>query len=73
MSLKVRSFIALDGLRCVAALTVLIMHAERFFPVWPKLGWLSVDCFFALSGFVLAHAYDTKLRDGLGPNTFLKL
>lgn len=36
-------------------------------------GYLAVDFFFVLSGFVLAHAYGDKLRDGLNPLEFMRL
>jgi len=52
------SFYMLDGLRGVAAVAVLMMHADPLFrPVWMRSAYLAVDLFFALSGFVLAHAY----------------
>ena len=61
----------LDGLRGVAALMVLLYHvfndAKSFF-VWPTPvnefmhGFLAVDFFFILSGFVMGYAYDKKLH-----------
>lgn len=61
----------LDGLRGVAALAVLVYHlfeaiafaagaAEQQF----YHGFLAVDFFFILSGFVMGYAYDAKLRSG---------
>ncbi|MBQ9524389.1 MAG: acyltransferase [Bacteroidaceae bacterium] len=62
----------LDGLRGVAALMVLLYHvfndAKSFF-VWPAPvyefyhGFLGVDFFFILSGFVMGYAYDLRLED----------
>jgi peptidoglycan/LPS O-acetylase OafA/YrhL len=62
----------LDGLRGVAALMVLLYHvfndAKSFF-VWPMPvnefyhGFLGVDFFFILSGFVMGYAYDLRLED----------
>lgn len=57
-------FETLDGLRGVAALTVLFWHfglpgQER---IW--LGGLSVNLFFVLSGFVVAFAYEDRLASG---------
>ena len=59
----------LDGLRGVAALMVLLYHvfndAKSFF-VWPAPvnefyhGFLGVDFFFILSGFVMGYAYDER-------------
>ncbi len=48
-------YVALDGLRGLAALVVVLWHTgeTRFIPG----GYLAVDFFFALSGFVLSAAY----------------
>ena len=68
---------ALDGLRGVAALLVVVVHFQHFNP-WFERPWLggsgilskahlAVDLFFVLSGFVLAHVYaDTFRRGPLG-------
>ncbi|AHF14749.1 acyltransferase family protein [Niabella soli] len=56
----------LDGLRGVAALLVILMHVFEVFANGDhsKLiinhGYLAVDFFFMLSGFVIAHAYDDR-------------
>jgi peptidoglycan/LPS O-acetylase OafA/YrhL len=57
-------FVALDGLRGVAAITVLFLHGnvQR---VMPSAGHLAVDLFFLMSGFVIAIAYDRRLASGL--------
>ena len=55
----------LDGLRGVAALLVIIYHAYECFPVetWPiGHGYLAVDFFFILSGFVIGYAYDDRWK-----------
>ncbi len=59
----------LDGLRGVAALMVIWYHVFEGFassPVDQKLnhGYLAVDFFFVLSGFVLGYAYDDRFRSG---------
>ena len=57
----------LDGLRGVAAACVVLFHiGTRVLSlniIMPH-GYLAVDFFFALSGFVLAHAYGRKLSTG---------
>jgi peptidoglycan/LPS O-acetylase OafA/YrhL len=60
---------ALDGLRALAALWVVAFHATAFTGIAPPVirhGYLGVDLFFILSGFVLAHVYAPAFaRDGL--------
>ena len=58
-------FPILDGLRGVAAVLVVIFHLlEALFPVpanHPEHhGYLAVDFFFLLSGFVIGYAYDDR-------------
>jgi peptidoglycan/LPS O-acetylase OafA/YrhL len=72
-----RHFAALDGLRGVAALVVVIFHfMEMVIWDYSKLfvghGWLAVDFFFCLSGFVIGYAYDDRIR-AMGIWTFLKV
>jgi peptidoglycan/LPS O-acetylase OafA/YrhL len=53
---------ALDAIRGVAAIMVVFLHSSRLFEgQWAPGGYLAVDLFFALSGFVIAHAYDRRL------------
>lgn len=73
MRSEARSFVTLDGLRGVAALVVVIGHAQPFgFTQFPQFD-LAVDFFFALSGFVLTHAYAERLRKGMSPKAFVTL
>ena len=58
---------ALDGLRGVAAISVMLYHAW----VGNSHGWMAVDFFFCLSGFVLALAYERKLSAGLSVSRFM--
>ena len=61
------NYSTLDGLRGVAALSVLAHHLiVYFYPEHWNLfhGNLAVDFFFVLSGFVIAHAYESRLADG---------
>lgn len=59
-------FVILDGLRGVAALMVVVFHlfeAYTFGDAQKQIinhGYLAVDFFFLLSGFVIAYAYDDR-------------
>lgn len=69
-------FLALDGLRGVAALTVMVMHRGRwYYAPGGFLGhaYLAVDFFFLLSGFVVAFAYEDRLRSGMTFSKFTRL
>ncbi|SFC15519.1 Peptidoglycan/LPS O-acetylase OafA/YrhL, contains acyltransferase and SGNH-hydrolase domains [Flexibacter flexilis DSM 6793] len=56
----------LDGLRGIAAITVVIFHIFEIFSGGNHAlqiinhGYLAVDFFFLLSGFVIGHAYDDR-------------
>ncbi|WEK36082.1 MAG: acyltransferase [Candidatus Pseudobacter hemicellulosilyticus] len=70
-------FKILDGLRGIAAVSVVIFHFMEF--VTPDYkdnfiahAYLAVDFFFCLSGFVIAYAYDTRLKQ-IGVLNFFKL
>lgn len=66
----------LDGLRGVAAIMVLIYHicethwGQTSQPV--SHGYLAVDLFFLLSGFVIGYAYDDRWDKGLRIGEFFK-
>ena len=77
----------LDGLRGVAALVVIWYHVFEGFATSPldqkfNHGYLAVDFFFILSGFVVGYAYDDRWRKrpgnasgvcgGMGIKDFLK-
>lgn len=68
-----RHYLALDGLRGIAALAVVSFHASEYFrlPVQPGHAYLAVDFFFMLSGFVIAHAYDSRLHGSVGVARFM--
>lgn len=56
----------LDGLRGVAALMVIVYHVYECFPAEAcpiGHGYLAVDFFFILSGFVIGYAYDDRWKD----------
>lgn len=68
-------FLALDGLRGIAALAVVLFHRRW----WVQDGlhldhaYLAVDFFFLLSGFVIAHAYQARLANGMSFGQFLRI
>ncbi len=71
-----RHFKALDGLRGVAALSVVTFHfMEMAIFNYSKLfighGFLAVDFFFCLSGFVIGYAHDDRVGT-MGIKEFLK-
>ena len=61
-----KHYLILDGLRGVAALVIVIFHfMEVIITDFTKNiiahGYLAVDFFFCLSGFVIAYAYDDRM------------
>ena len=66
-------YVVLDGLRGVAALMVLVFHvfdacSSNIIPH----GYLAVDMFFVLSGFVIGYAYDDRWQQGLTAGRFFR-
>lgn len=75
--MQVKHYHTLDGLRGTAALMVLAYHFFEGFAASPvsqtvNHGYLSVDFFFLLSGFVIGFAYDGKWGHGLSTRGFLR-
>ncbi|MDB5360475.1 MAG: acyltransferase [Rhodospirillales bacterium] len=66
------AFVALDGLRGIAAVSVVLFHYSIHLgrPLLPS-AYLAVDFFFALSGFVIAHAYERRLQAGQSTGEFM--
>lgn len=61
-----KHYILLDGLRGVAAMVIVIFHFMEiiitdFTKNFIAHGYLAVDFFFCLSGFVVAYAYDDRV------------
>ena len=59
-----------DGLRGVSAIAVVLYHILD--APWISHGYLAVDVFFLLSGYVIAGAYEARLRAGLPIGAFLR-
>jgi len=59
---KQNHLLALDALRGVAAVSVMLFHISNG---WLPCGYLAVDMFFMLSGFVLAFSLRTGLFNAL--------
>jgi peptidoglycan/LPS O-acetylase OafA/YrhL len=62
-----RHFEVLDGLRGIAAIAIVVFHFCEI--IWTDgsenpigHGFLAVDFFFCLSGFVIAYAYDDRMQ-----------
>lgn len=68
-----KRFLGLDGLRGVCALSVLVYHCFDYFRKGTIVqhGFLAVDMFFILSGFVIALTYEDRLESGQRPRDFL--
>lgn len=65
---------SLDALRGVAALAVVLFHVcIPLGLIAAPNGYLAVDFFFLLSGYVLAHAYDRRLREGRAAAWFVRV
>ena len=67
----------LDGLRGLAAVVVVVFHfmeiaITNYNKNFIAHGYLAVDFFFCLSGFVITYAYDNRIA-GMGLISFIKL
>ncbi|VWX54665.1 acyltransferase [Novosphingobium sp. 9U] len=61
-------YVTLDGMRGLAAIAVALFHFDIY--LMPH-GYVAVDFFFVLSGFVLYRSYLPRFRQGLGIGTFM--
>jgi len=67
LTVNTRHFAVLDALRGISAVMVVLFH----FPIGGMIyripcvryGWMFVDFFFVLSGFVMAHSYGARMRE----------
>lgn len=67
-------FLVLDAMRGLAAIAVAVYHAHDLLghQLFPH-GFLAVDFFFFLSGFIIQFAYGPALDRGMSLGTFMKL
>lgn len=63
--------VSLDGLRGLAALLVAVYHLPFIFGFKVTHAYLAVDFFFILSGWVMAHSYEERIRLGMPFRAFL--
>lgn len=67
-------FDTLDAMRGLAAIVVMLHHSERLTGTHIfQAGYLAVDFFFMLSGFVIAASYEHRFATGLAPREFMWL
>jgi peptidoglycan/LPS O-acetylase OafA/YrhL len=74
MEVERKHFLTLDAMRGVAAVGVVLFHVSHATDmigasILPR-GYLAVDLFFVLSGFVISHAYDGRLASRLRASEF---
>ena len=60
-------YLALDGMRGVAALLVMVHH----FGLTNGNSGLAVDLFFILSGFVITHSYAARLQNDMSVSEYI--
>ncbi|MEZ5682223.1 MAG: acyltransferase [Erythrobacter sp.] len=65
-------FATIDALRGLAAIGVMLFHVRQDIAFQVPGGYLAVDLFFGLSGFVIARAYEGRLRAGLTRREFME-
>jgi peptidoglycan/LPS O-acetylase OafA/YrhL len=53
---------SLDVLRCIAVLLVVGSHLP-YYDAWAKIGWIGVDLFFVLSGFLISGLLFQEYKD----------
>lgn len=66
---------SLDGLRGISAFAVLLFHVGYHASPGTIFthGYLAVDIFFLMSGFVIAASYEDRLLNGLSPRDFIEI
>jgi peptidoglycan/LPS O-acetylase OafA/YrhL len=66
-----RKFLTMDATRGLAAICVMLFHyfSAAGIALFSS-GYVAVDFFFCLSGFIIAYSYGDKLRHGMTPADF---
>lgn len=73
-SVATQVFSTLNALRGVAAISVVTAHWRAAFnPIYAHSGYLAVDLFFLLSGFVIAFSYDGRIQTTWTFSQFLRV
>ena len=73
LDVTTKRFVTLDGMRGVAAILVVFFHLGQRPGGLQFPGYLAVDLFFALSGFVIAMSYTNRFDSGLGVGRFFEM
>jgi peptidoglycan/LPS O-acetylase OafA/YrhL len=66
-----KKYPTLDGLRGIAAMAVVLYHMPQPLHRAASGGYLAVDLFFLMSGFVIAAAYEQRLAHGWSAREFM--
>lgn len=72
MPSRVRHYATLDAFRGLAAILVMLGHSPTH-PISVPYYYLGVDLFFGMSGFVIAHGYEARMRERLSAGRFMAL
>lgn len=69
-----KRFWGLDGLRGICAVVILLYHLMPLLGIANLIphGYIAVDTFFMISGFVIAASYEQRLRNGLTVVAFMR-
>jgi len=73
VEVKASRLYTLDALRGLCALAVMLLHSGPLGHKLASSGYLAVDFFFVLSGFVVARTYEQRLQRDLTPVGFIKV
>jgi peptidoglycan/LPS O-acetylase OafA/YrhL len=66
-----RKFLTMDATRGIAVICVMLFHyfSAAGLALFSS-GYVAVDFFFCLSGFIIAYSYGDKLRNRMTPSEF---